>query len=91
MRRLRIGAFMVDVIFSAPPNTAKKKGRELVAPPQEAPRSAHPENAPSRARLGASLGLASGFENSRFSCEAVAEATLNCFESFCSTLFRVIV
>jgi len=29
--------------------------------------------------MGACLGLASGFENSRFSCEAAAEATLNLF------------
>jgi hypothetical protein len=58
----------------------QKKGREPVAPPSKAPRSAHPENAPSRARWARHLGWPLDLKNSRFFDEAVAEATLNIFQ-----------
>lgn len=62
---------LFSMMASALRNRAQQeKGRELVAPPQEAPRSAHPENTPSRARWARAGGLSSGFEYSRFSCEA---------------------
>jgi hypothetical protein len=58
---------VVHELFRASQLWGKTKGREFVAPPQEAPRSAHPENAPCRAGLGTCLGLVSGSEKSRLS------------------------
>jgi hypothetical protein len=53
------------------------KRRGLSAPWSEAPRSACHISTPSRARLGAcSVGRVTGLENSRFSDQPVAEATL---------------
>jgi hypothetical protein len=50
----------------------ENKGRELVAPFIEAPRSAFGENAPSRA-VWRALGQGLSVENSRFSIKTVAE------------------
>jgi len=52
-------------------NYGKQKGRELVAPFSEAPRSAFVMNAPSRA-VWRVLGLSHHCENSRFSEKTVA-------------------
>ena len=67
--------------LSAGRRTTEQKGRELNAPPPEAPRSACAENEPSRARLGARSVGPLHIENSRFSDETVAGATLNFFDS----------
>jgi hypothetical protein len=56
--------------------TRNKKGRGLVAPFVEAPRSALMMNAPSRAEWRV-LGLGHHNENSRFSMKTVAVATQN--------------
>jgi hypothetical protein len=58
---------------------AKQKGRELNAPPQEAPRSAYPENTPSRALVGRGSGRSLDSENSRFSCETRSRSYANRF------------
>jgi len=67
----------------------KKKGREPVAPPREAPRSAHAKDTPSRARWARTQRLAFASEISRFSREAVAEATLNCCQFFSIASFII--
>jgi hypothetical protein len=59
------------ICFGEQQTTGKRKGRELVAPFAEAPRSALRENAPSRADWRA-LGLDLSLENSRFSAKTVA-------------------
>jgi hypothetical protein len=75
--------------------TSKLKGRELNAPCPEAPRSACYTSTPSRARLGAcSVDCVTGLENSRFSGQPAAEATLIVFcnnsGSFYSVHFRTL-
>lgn len=57
--------------FGEQETTGKTKGRELVAPFLEAPRSALGRDAPSRADWRV-LGLDLPFENSRFSKKTVA-------------------
>jgi len=64
-------------LFSAGRPTTEQKGRELNAPPIEAPRSARVEDTPSRSRLGAcSVGLYT-MKIRGFLSRTVAEATLN--------------
>ena len=80
--RQEYGKSVFDQIFmikiSPRPQTSKKKGRELNAPPQEAPRSACEENAPSRARVARARAGLFTLKIRGFLARPAAEATQNC-------------
>ena len=85
MAKIPNNAFVVFILlFSislSGRRTTEQKEARTRRPPPVAPRSACAENAPSRARLGARSVGPLHIENSRFSGETVAGATLNLFAS----------
>ena len=70
------------VLSSAPPDSAKSKGARTRRTPVRGTAKRPLEEYAKPRPMGACWRLASEFENSRFSDEAVAEATLNMFQLF---------